>query len=391
VIRDLPGLGLLFLMPALLLIVITLTQEKVMTGMDSGTRVALVNLDRSALGDSIEADLKKEPGIHLTLYESLEEAESRVFRGDHQVLVYIPDSTTEKLGNPGMTAGIRILYDPAMMKLYKDIMGTSLQSVIESNAAEYYTGALVHSLEITVAQMIGFKFELPRPAGDMKQLVSIDEGIAGGQEFLLEYNIVRNNVPAFILFAMFFIVIPLAGSILNEKQQGTRDRLLTLPISWALLFSGKVAVYLVVCIAQFLVMIAIGRFLIPLICQLPPLPLDVNILALAAITLAAGLAAIGFGLLIGTFSSTFHQAAPIGSVLVVVLAILGGIFVPSYMMPEAVEKISVISPLRWGTDAYYSIFARYAGLENVLGQFLLLLAFFIISLILSFQFISKRV
>jgi ABC-2 type transport system permease protein len=175
---------------------------------------------------------------------------------------------------------------------------------------------------------------------------------------------------------MFFIVIPLAGSILNEKQQGTRDRLMTLPVNWVMLFSGKITVYLVVCILQFIMMVLIGRYLIPLICTLPPLSLEVNFTALTAIAIASGLAATGFGLLIGSFSSTFQQAAPIGAVLVVILAVLGGIFVPNYMMPDLISKISFISPLRWGADAFYSVFARNAGIDMVFGQFMSLLVFF---------------
>jgi ABC-2 type transport system permease protein len=394
VVRDLPGLGLLFLMPSLMLVLITLTQEKVMTGMDTSSEVLLVNLDHLPFGNSIEDKLKLEPKINLRVMESVMEAEEMVYSGKYQVLVVIPDSSTEKLEelawnqafDIGVTdsvsinklTGVQLLYDPAMMKLYKDIMGYSLQMIIESSAIDFYLDALQEALQTNVASQFD------------QNMVTISEGIAGGSEFLLEYNIVNNNVPAFILFAMFFIVIPLAGSILHEKQQGTRDRIMTLPVSWITLLLGKITVYLLVCLVQFFLMVAIGKYLIPQICDLPELSLDVHLMALAAITVAAGLAAVGLGLLIGSLSATFMQAAPIGAVLVVILAILGGIFVPSYMMPEVISKISFISPLRWGADAYFSIFARDAGLNMVLLQFCLLLIFFIGSLIISYYSISKR-
>jgi ABC-2 type transport system permease protein len=443
VIRDLPGLGLLFLMPALLMLVITLTQEKVLLGMDSKASIVLVNNDRSALGDSIENRLRRQPNIDLHMFATEEEAENKVYRGKFQVVVIVPDSATEKLqmlarrhatdtsetAKSEMMTGIRLLFDPAIMKLYKDIMGYSLYMIIESSAVDIYSGAFMEALQAHISEQFdsfrkdlvpaGFENELPDFPGreevifsirsgieelsrdstvirlptrysGMEEPVSIEEGVAGGREFVLEYNIVRNNVPAFILFAMFFIVIPLAGSILNEKQQGTRDRLMTLPVNWVMLFSGKITVYLVVCILQFIMMVLIGRYLIPLICTLPPLSLEVNFTALTAIAIASGLAAIGFGLLIGSFSSTFQQAAPIGAVLVVILAVLGGIFVPNYMMPDLISKISFISPLRWGADAFYSVFARNAGIDMVFGQFMSLLVFFILTLLLSFGAISKK-
>lgn len=394
VLRDLPGLLLLFLMPALMLLVITLTQEKVMTGLDSGSKVLLVNLDASSLGSSIQKKLSLESKIDLEVMESLAEAENLVYTGKYQILVVVPDSSTVKLQNLAWSqafdmelldsaaihklTGIKLLYDPAMMKLYKEIMSYSLQRMIESAAIDLYLDALQEALGVNITKQFD------------QNLVDISEGIAGGSEFLLEDNIVNNNVPAFILFAMFFIVIPLAGSILQEKQQGTRDRIMTLPVSWVTLLLGKITVYLFVCLAQFFVMLAIGIYLLPQITALPPLSLDVNLIALMAITLASGLAAVGFGMLIGTLSSTFNQAAPIGSVLVVILAILGGIFVPNYMMPELVSKISFISPMRWGSDAYFNIFSRDAGMGMVIRHFSLLIAFFIASLTISYSSISKR-
>jgi len=149
-------------------------------------------------------------------------------------------------------------------------------------------------------------------------------------------------------------------------------------------------VYLAVCILQFILMIAIGRYFLPLVSNLPALSLDVNIVALIAITIASSLAAIGFGLLIGTVTSTYGQAAPLGSVLVVILAILGGIFVPSYMMPGVIRQISIISPLHWGTDAFFSIFARGAGIEIVWPQLFSLLIFFGISLTIAVIVFTKR-
>jgi ABC-type Na+ efflux pump permease subunit len=322
-----------------------------------------------------------------------------------------------------------MLFDPAIMKLYKDIMDFSLNLIVETAALNIYLEAFSQAIQAGITEqfeayrddLAGADFQdripdfpgrkeviaafhsgLEETGGDsavirlqarfsgMDDLVDVEVGIAGGREHVIEYNIVRNNVPAFILFAMFFIVIPLAGSILHEKQDGTRNRLLTLPVNWFILYAGKITVYLGVCISQFMLMIIIGRYLIPLICELPPLSLDVDLLALAAIAIASGLAAIGFGLIIGTLSSTYQQAGPIGSVLVVVLAVMGGVFVPSYMMPDAISKISFISPLRWGADAFYSVFARNAGLGMVLKEFILLMVFFIITLVLSFRAISKH-
>ena len=443
--RDLPALAILFLMPALMLIVITLTQEKVLIGRESGMKIIIVNADSSLLGNSIENELKTNLNFKQVTYFSEKEAERDVFNGKYQLMIVIPDGATKKLlaqarqqqpdtsgiyvNGIDKQTGITLLYDPAVMKIYKDMLISSLHMIIESTAMRLYLETYNETIRSNIAGqfedyrnkllsadllnempdfpnkgqvMQQFKSFIGKKAGEKiridihqepavyKNLVRVEEKTAGDTSYNLKSDIVKNNVPGFILFAMFFIVIPLAGSIINEKQLGTKDRLMTLPVTGLTLFSGKIAVFLLVCILQFLVMAGIGKFIIPLISQLPPLSLDVNLWALMAVVTASGLAAIGFGLLIGTVSSTYGQAAPLGSVIVVILAILGGIFVPAFMMPDIIRKISIISPLRWGTDAFFSIFARGAGIKVVLPQLLSLLIFFGISMLVSIRVFTKR-
>jgi ABC-2 type transport system permease protein len=440
-IRDLPGLAILFLMPALMLVFITLSQEKVLTGRESGMQIIIVNADSSILGNQIESEIKASVLFRQKTGSSEKEAEEEVFCGKSQVMVYIPDSATEKLlasarhfrvdtaGDMEEQAGIRLLYDPAVMKIYKDMMISSLQMLIESVAMSVYMEAysetirsdlaaqweahkkkilsvdfadempdfphksqiIQHfqsSLEKRIGEVMPYSFSPHRE--EVKSPVRIEEKAAGSKNFNLQPDLVQNNVPAFILFAMFFIVLPLAGSVINEKQQGTKDRLMTLPVSGFLFLSGKITIYLLVCFFQFLVMIAIGMAGLPLISQLPPLSLDVNQWALMTTVIASALAAIGFGIVIGTLSNTYGQAAPFGSVLVVILAVLGGIFVPAFMMPEAMQKISIISPLRWGTDAFFSIFARGAGVADIWPQLLALLIFFGLTMFISVKINNRR-
>jgi len=445
VFRDLPGLILLFLMPAAMLIIITITQENQIIGTDSGMKILVVNSDSAALGNTIENELITNDHFTCQVFGSEMEAERAVNEGKFQILLTVPQNSTETLqklaqqhasdtainraADMGKLSGVSILYDPAVMKIYTEMMVASLQMIIESTAIKVYLETYMEALGVSVSRqmeasrkelaMTDFSKEMPDFPGKQQVIASIRSGImsqtqkplhinlpgnysgaerlvtvsvdaAGERDRLRGLNLVNNNVPAFILFAMFFIVVPLAGSIINEKLLGTRDRMMTLPVTRLAFFSGKITVFLAVCLIQFILMIAIGLYLLPLVSHLPALSLDVNIPALIAIAVASSLAAVGFGLLIGTVTSTFGQAAPLGSVLVVILAVLGGIFVPNYMMPDAIRTISIISPLHWGTDAFFSIFARGAGMNNVWPQFLSLLIFFGISLIIAVFAFTKR-
>ena len=98
-LRDWPGLAILFVMPAILLIIITLTQESAILKDKSGIKIILVNADSSVLGDSITKDLTRSGAFNLTRFYSVREAENAVMKGTYQVAVIIPDSATQKLFN----------------------------------------------------------------------------------------------------------------------------------------------------------------------------------------------------------------------------------------------------------------------------------------------------
>jgi ABC-2 type transport system permease protein len=69
-----------------------------------------------------------------------------------------------------------------------------------------------------------------------------------------------------------------------------------------------------------------------------------------------------------------------GAILVVIMAALGGIFMPVHMMPESLKFISNFSPLRWGIDSYLYIFVRGTGLIFIWKNLLLLFGFFVVSM-----------
>ena len=206
----------------------------------------------------------------------------------------------------------------------------------------------------------------------------------------LKPSLMQNTIPGFILFAMFFIVIPLSGSMINEKNEGSFYRLKTLPVHISILLSSKVILYLVVCLIQFLLMIMVGLWLLPALFGYASFHFGHHYFAIFITTVATGLAAIGFGLLVGAYSTTHGQAALFGSVMVIILGIISGIFLPIHLFPEPIQVISLVSPIRWGIDNYLDLFIREGNLLNILPNILFLLLFFICALMVSVFIFARR-
>ncbi|MFA5516107.1 MAG: ABC transporter permease, partial [Desulfuromonadales bacterium] len=200
---------------------------------------------------------------------------------------------------------------------------------------------------------------------------------------------VQQNVPAWALFGMFFIVVPLSGTLLRERQEGTLLRLRTIAVSPLLLLAGKVAAYVLVCLGQFLFMLLVGAAILPLF-GTPVLDIGNQPAAVFFLALCAALAATGFGILVGTLVGSYEQASMVGPVAVVLAAALGGVMVPVYVMPKAMAAISVFSPLAWGLNGFIELFVRGGDFSAVLPNALGLLAFFAATLGIAWLAFLRR-
>jgi ABC-2 type transport system permease protein len=137
-------------------------------------------------------------------------------------------------------------------------------------------------------------------------------------------------------------------------------------------------------------MISVGLYFLPML-GLPTLVLGNSFWGISILTLATALAATGYGVLVGTLASTEQQGAIMGSLSILLLSALGGIWVPTYVMPESMRSISSVSPLNWSLDGYYNLFLRGSGVLAILTDAMKLFVFFIATMaIASFTNQIKR-
>jgi ABC-2 type transport system permease protein len=123
---------------------------------------------------------------------------------------------------------------------------------------------------------------------------------------------------------------------------------------------------------------------------MPALVIGTNYSAIFITALASSFAAIGFGLLVGTVASSHAQASTFGSLMIVILGLLGGVFIPVYLIPAGIKAITLISPLRWGIDAFIDLFVRNEGFSSIYINIIGLFSFFLLSLLISTISYSKR-
>lgn len=411
--RDFGGLIILFVMPLVLIITITLIQDSTFrTVTESKIPVVLIDNDKGEISKSVIENLNKSGQFEIVSSldgKNLTEttAKEAVFKGKFQLAIIIPENLSKDLqlkvnqnvdkiiSNFGIgdlseepkkdllpqiinKKEVRLYFDPATQATFKSNVKSSIDKMISQIETK--------SIYATFQEQLG---EGEEPIFEQESFITFKEIVPTVDNKEILPNSVQHNVPAWTLFAIFFIIVPLSINIVKEKGQGTQIRLLTNPVPYYVVIAGKTITYLVICMIQFYLMVLVGMYLFPYL-SLPTLDLDGKFFLMSVVALFSGLAAIGFGILLGTIAKTQEQSAPFGATSVVILAAIGGVWVPVFAMPKVMQVISHISPMNWGLNAFYDVLLRKADAIEILPEIFLLLLFFIITIFIAIQYDKKK-
>jgi ABC-2 type transport system permease protein len=403
--RDIGGLAILFVMPLVLVVTITLIQDSTFRSInDNKIPILWVDYDKGEVSKNIYDGLADSKSFNIIGKESDIEAKELVFKGEYQLAIVIPanlSSELEKKVNLNVEGllskfgleeetpqsqkadlekkEVILYFDPATQMAFKN----SIKNGIDKMIFKIETQTIYKAFQSQITD------DETEAIFDTESFITFKEITPSIGENEIIPNSVQHNVPAWTLFAIFFIIVPLSINMVKEKSQGTFVRLRSNPVSYLTVLGGKTMIYLAVCLIQFGLMLGIGVYLFPSL-GLPSLAVTGKIPLLFLVALFAGLAAIGLGLLLGTVARTQEQSAPFGATFVVILAALGGVWVPVFIMPKFMQTLSNLSPMNWGLNAFYDVFLRDAGLLDLIPELTLLFLFFVITTAISIVYNERK-
>jgi len=376
--KDIHGLLVLFLMPAAFILIMSLaTQDVFGTAKSSPIKYAVLDQYQQTLSIALIQKLRDIKGFEavvmpgdatvVALRESLQ-------RGDYQFALHIPADFAARLaandeaGKP-TTASVELFIAPAQKPYVQQLFSSALQSFLSL-------------AKLTLALNATGKNPLPANPAELEALgrVHVAESyVYGSRSENKAPTSVQQNVPAWLVFSMFFVVIPLSTAFLAEKQHGTLQRLRLMGVGTGPLLLGKLLPYYVINQAQMMVMLVVGRFAVPLLGG-DQLNMVDSWLGLLIISSACSFAAIGFALLIATLVKTTMQATTVGGVTNIIFGALGGVMVPKFVMPDFMQRITDVSPMAWGLEGFLDVFLRQGDWQTVLPEAGWLLLFGALSL-----------
>ncbi|HEY6541621.1 MAG TPA: ABC transporter permease, partial [Ktedonobacteraceae bacterium] len=158
----------------------------------------------------------------------------------------------------------------------------------------------------------------------------------------VQYNNFDQVVPGYAIFFALFSINAVAGTILQEKEDGTFRRLLIAPVQRYALLGGKLLAQFLLTLAQLAVLFTVGYFAFHLTVASWP--------GLIALLIGASFATTGLGILLVSVVKTRRQLNPIVTLVVLITSAIGGAWWPLFIEPMWMQNIAKIGITAWAME-----------------------------------------
>jgi ABC-type Na+ efflux pump permease subunit len=333
--------------------------------------IRVVDRDGSALSRAVLDGLAREPSLEVA-HGTAEEAREAVRKGKTAVAVILPPGFGAAAGRAFFNAGdkpeITLLHDPSRIGELAMVRGVLTQHVMEAVSKETFTGAGgLETIDEALRGVAGDKEMDQETRGSLRGLLenarrlNLDAQRSGGQApagLAMPYGVREEAVTArrgvaynsfahaFAGMGVQFVLlaaIDLGTGILLERQRGLWKRLRSAPLSRSLLLGAKAVsgalLGLLTLLAAFgFAMLVFG------------VRIQGSLLGFLGVAAACALMASTLGLLIAALGQTPQATRGIATLIILVMVMLGGAWVPAFIFPAWLQKVTLAVPARWAID-----------------------------------------
>lgn len=365
--------------------------------------VAFADLDRSPLSQQIGAALRKDSALEL---RDLAEAEAvtAVREGDVRAAIVLPagfgQAAPAAMFGGSEKPRIVLHYDPSQSVVLAIVQGLLAQHVMDSVSRAVFNGDNAPGGSSLVADMrkqleaSGAQDEVSRDLLAMFESIdrvqhrtsaaapSSSSSSAGGS-FTLPFETVaraaaagserpyNSYAHAFAGMGVQFILfmgIEIGIGVLLARRLGLWKRLRAAPLSRGLLLGSHMASGAITAVVLLAIIFAaaIGFF---------GVRIEGSSVGFVGIAVAFSLLTASFGLLIAALGKTPEATRGLAIFVTLVMVMLGGAWVPSFIFPEWLQTASLIVPTRWAVDGFDAMTWRGLGLQAALAPIAALLGF----------------
>ncbi len=330
----------------------------------------VVNEDGGIYSQQLIEKLDAVDGISIDLL-SAEDAEAKLERSDILIALFIPSGFSDTLASGGKAE--LIFKQRGNAGLEGQILASIIRSVAAEIDQEFQVLHRVQSnlagepisesnIETTVHSLL--EEERQQPA-----LGVTEETIGGSTEFINQY------LPGIITMYVLFAISMSARTLVEERQRGTLERLLTTRLNTGELFFGKFTANIARGFIQTLILLILSYAVFQMFTP-------ISFLACLVISLVFAAAASAVGMIVAAISRTAEAANWIGVVLTMFMVMMGNTF---FQISEdsVLAKFGIFSLNTYANKAYTTLITEGGSLGDVWSQLVVLAAVAVIGLIIS--------
>jgi len=335
--------------PLLVIVLYACTLDVYMaSGVNSALKnypIAIYNLDRTPRSDDLLRKIRK-PFFDIYAYiDDERQVQELILRGKVGAVLIIPKGFGNKL-NSGRSAPVQIVQD-----------GTN-SNTAELAASYLYNIITTYSIEILVED-----WQISRTTFKLLPLITTRQRYEFNENLLDQWTMCLQEF--FTIMTMIAILLP-ATAMVNEKQFGTVEQLMVTPLKPLEIMLAKV-------------LPMVGIFLvasfISIYCVMGPLvgiPLRGSLFEFLILTIMFCFASSGMGLLISTISQNLSETVLLTLMIMFPIMFLSGAWVPPEAMPDWMQGLILLSPLKYYLDVGTGIFLKGNSLLFMWKDFLYL-------------------
>lgn len=342
---------------------------------DSRVAIGLIDQDRGALSQTIEGFFSDSLSVRAEPLEvSIGEGTELVRREKLVAVLVVPAGFSDDLLASRETR-LRLIVDEYSLEGQVAVNGiNSLASRLQS------TTAIVNIGQGVIEEGEGFGSEQARQAYVSQTIAeAADRWHTPAIRVVQESTSATGEAPSgfgqsspgmLVQFAIFGLIGPLS-LVIDDRRQGTMDRLLTTSVSKSLVIAGQTLSVAVTIFVQQFLMALVGQLFLGV--DYAHAPMATLLMMLALCLFGAGL-----GILITTLAKGMDHAVTAIIIIALLLSALGGAWFPLDITGATFSRIGHAFPTAWAMDGFQDIVVRGLGLSTVWPTVLILLGYAVV-------------
>ncbi len=359
--------------------------------------VAIVDLDRSVISKAIIAGAEGDVNLRVAK-PGEDEARDQVRKGKMPVAVIIPAGFGDAAGKAFFSSGdkptLTLLHDPSRTMELAMVNGVMTQHVMEAVSRQMFNGGQGRQLvdkaladlqtssmaadrKRLLLEMLGSvqKYYRDQPAdgaptesrGGITMPYTVhEEAMTSGAN--VAYNGYAHSFAGMAIQFLLFAMANIGVDMLLERQRGLWSRLRSAPISKTTLLLSKAVSGTLISLMILLVSFAFAMIVFKV-------RIHGSVAGFLGVSIACSIMASTFGLLVAALGNSPATARGVTTLAVLMMVMLGGAWVPTFIFPAWLQQFTLIVPVRWAVDGLDAMTWRGIGLSGALVPVAVLLAF----------------